>query len=214
MKQNKSIIDRYFDYMRDSWCEEECRTIFGTRAASVWKVWCRSIAPDLCGRTRRFYVALDRGNRRLLIEHIACAVRGQDEECLSKEPSVLVCERCGSREIQMMAWVDPNTSECTSTIDADSDDRWCDTCQEHVWFCSLAEFRQRLDAWWESTDHSKKEEITGLCRTDFPAGDDCRAFVEACNAWWREHDYEGRRALWMEYDDSRVAANKSIFFNR
>lgn len=43
MKQNKSIIDRYFDYMRDSWCEEECRTIFGTRAASVWKVWCRSI---------------------------------------------------------------------------------------------------------------------------------------------------------------------------
>lgn len=49
MKQNKSIIDRYFDYMRDSWCEEECRTIFGTRAASVWKVWCRSIAPDLCG---------------------------------------------------------------------------------------------------------------------------------------------------------------------
>lgn len=106
--------------------------------------------------------------------------------------------KCGSREIQMMAWVDPNTSECTSTIDADSDDRWCDTCQEHVWFCSLAEFRQRLDAWWESTDHSKKEEITGLCRTDFPAGDDCRAFVEACNAWWREHDYEGRRALWME----------------
>lgn len=60
MKQNKSIIDRYFDYMRDSWCEEECRTIFGTRAASVWKVWCRSIAPDLCGAARRFYVALDR----------------------------------------------------------------------------------------------------------------------------------------------------------
>lgn len=49
MKRNKSIIDRYFDYMRDSWCEEECRTIFGTRAASVWKVWCRSIAPDLYG---------------------------------------------------------------------------------------------------------------------------------------------------------------------
>ena len=68
MKQNKSIIDRYFDYMRDSWCEEECRTIFGTRAASVWKVWCRSIAPDLCGAARRFYIALDRGNRRLLIE--------------------------------------------------------------------------------------------------------------------------------------------------
>ena len=148
MKQNKSIIDRYFDYMRDSWCEEECRTIFGTRAASVWKVWCRSIAPDLCGAARRFYIALDRGNRRLLIEHIACAVRGQDEECLSKEPSVLVCQECGSREIQMMAWVDPNTLEYVSSIDADADDQWCDACQEHIWFCSLEEFGDNLDAWW------------------------------------------------------------------
>lgn len=120
MKRNKSIIDRYFDYMRDSWCEEECRTIFGTRAASVWKVWCRSIAPDLYGGARRFYVALDRDNRRLLIEHIACAVREQDEECPAKESSVLVCQECGSREIQMMAWVDPNTLKYASSIDADS----------------------------------------------------------------------------------------------
>lgn len=155
MKQNKSIIDRYFDYMRDSWCEEECRTIFGTRAASVWKVWCRSIAPDLCGAARRFYIALDRGNRRLLIEHIACAVRGQDEECLSKEPSVLVCQECGSREIQMMAWVDPNTLEYVSSIDADADDQWCDACQEHIWFCSLEEFGDNLDAWWLAVDFPK-----------------------------------------------------------
>ena len=104
-------------------------TIFGTRAASVWKVWCRSIAPDLCSGARRFYVALDRDNRRLLIEHIACAVREQDEECPAKESSVLVCQECGSREIQMMAWVDPNTLKYASSIDADADDQWCDVCQ-------------------------------------------------------------------------------------
>lgn len=131
-------------------------TIFGTRAASVWKVWCRSIAPDLCGAARRFYIALDRGNRRLLIEHIACAVRGQDEECPAKEPSVLVCQECGSREIQMMAWVDPNTLEYVSSIDADSDDQWCDACQEHVWFCSLEEFGDNLDAWWLAEWTSRK----------------------------------------------------------
>lgn len=183
MKRNKSIIDRYFDYMRDSWCEEECRTIFGTRAASVWKVWCRSIAPDLCGGARRFYVALDRGNRRLLIEHIACAVRGQDEEYLSKEPSVLVCERCGSREIQMMAWVDPNTLEYVSSIDADADDQWCDACQEHVWFCSLEEFGDNLDAWWLAVDFPKMERITGLSAANYPADDEGQAFLDACNTW-------------------------------
>ena len=179
MKRNKSIIDRYFDYMRDSWCEEECRTIFGTRAASVWKVWCRSIAPDLCGAARRFYVALDRGNRRLLIEHIACAVRGQDEECPSKEPSVLVCERCGSREIQMMAWVDPNTLEYVSSIDADADDQWCEACQEHVWFCSLEEFGDNLDAWWLAVDFPKMERITGLSAANYPADDEGQAFLDA-----------------------------------
>ena len=58
MKQNKSIIDRYFDYMRDSWCEEECRTIFGTRAASVWK----------CGAE---------------VLHLTCAVQPDDSISLS-----------------------------------------------------------------------------------------------------------------------------------
>ena len=44
MKQNKSIIDRYFDYMRDSWCEEECRTIFGTRGCERVE----SVVPKYC----------------------------------------------------------------------------------------------------------------------------------------------------------------------
>ena len=204
MKRNKSIIDRYFYYMRDSWCEEECRTIFGTRAASVWKVWCRSIAPDLCGGARRFYVALDRNNRRLLIEHIACAVRGQDEECPAKEPSVLVCQECGSREIQMMAWVDPNTLEYASSIDADADDQWCDACQEHVWFCSLEEFGDNLDAWWLAVDFPKMERITGLSAANYPADDGGQAFLDACNTWWKPLDYERKRAIWMENDESRT----------
>ena len=151
---------------------QSCMTIFGTRAASVWKVWCRSIAPDLCSGARRFYVALDRGNRWLLIEHIACAVRGQDEECPAKESSVLVCQECGSREIQMMAWVDPNTLEYASSIDADADDQWCEACQEHVWFCSLEEFGDNLDAWWLAVDFPKMERITGLSAANYPADDE------------------------------------------
>ncbi len=202
-RTKENVVSCYFTYMQDGWCEEECRTIFGARAEAVWIMWCKNLSAGASG-SGLFYLALDKDDKIRLVDRAVRFV----EKRIDDESQLLVCDECGSREIQMMAWVDPNTSECTSTIDADSDDRWCDTCQEHVWFCSLAEFRQRLDAWWKSTDHSKKEEITGLCRTDFPAGDDCRAFVEACNAWWREHDYEGRRALWMEYDDSRVAADE------
>ena len=49
MKRNKSIIDRYFDYMRDSWCEEEC-SAHGLRAcgkcgAEVLHLTC-AVEPD------------------------------------------------------------------------------------------------------------------------------------------------------------------------
>ena len=88
-------------------------TIFGTRAASVWKVWCRSIAPDLCGGARRFYVALDRGNRRLLIEHIACAVREQDEECPAKETRMLTINGA-TRVRSMYGFARSKSSEITS----------------------------------------------------------------------------------------------------
>ena len=179
-------------------------TIFDTRAASVWKVWCRSIAPDLCDGARRFCVALDRDNRRLLIEHIACAVRGQDEECPAKEPRVLVCQECGSREIQMMAWVDPNTLKYASSIDADSDDQWCDACQEHVWFCSLEEFGDNLDAWWLAVDFPTMERITGLPAANYPADDGRQAFLDACNTWWKTLDYERKRTIWMENGESRA----------
>ena len=179
-RTKENVVSCYFTYMQDGWCEEECRTIFGARAEAVWIMWCKNLSAGASG-SGLFYLALDKDDKIRLVDRAVRFV----EKRIDDESQLLVCDECGSREIQMMAWVDPNTSEC-----------------------SLAEFRQRLDAWWESTDHSKKEEITGLCRTDFPAGDDCRAFVEACNAWWREHDYEGRRALWMEHDDSRVAADE------
>lgn len=167
-RTKENVVSCYFTYMQDGWCEEECRTIFGARAEAVWIMWCKNLSAEhpaaVCFTWRWI--------RTIRYGWSTVAVRF-DRKTDRRRVALLVCDECGSREIQMMAWVDPNTSECTSTIDADSDDRWCDTCQEHVWFCSLAEFRQRLDAWWKSTDHSKKEEITGLSRTDFPAGDDC-----------------------------------------
>ena len=72
----------------------------------------------------------------------------------------------------MMAWVDPNTLEYVSSIDADADDQWCDACQEHIWFCSLEEFGDNLDAWWLAVDFPKMERITGLSAANYPADDE------------------------------------------
>ncbi|WP_322100956.1 hypothetical protein [Alistipes putredinis] len=104
----------------------------------------------------------------------------------------------------MMAWVDPNTLEYVSSIDADADDQWCDACQEHVWFCSLEEFGDNLDAWWLAVDFPKMERITGLSAANYPADDEGQAFLDACNTWWKAFDYERKRAIWMENDESRA----------
>lgn len=129
-RTKENVVSCYFTYMQDGWCEEECRTIFGARAEAVWIMWCKNLSAGASG-SGLFYLALDKDDKIRLVDRAVRFV----EKRIDDESQLLVCDECGSREIQMMAWVDPNTSECTSTIDADSDDRWCDTCQEHVWFC-------------------------------------------------------------------------------
>ena len=100
--------------------------------------------------------------------------------------------------------VDPNTLKYASSIDADSDDQWCDACQEHVWFCSLEEFGDNLDAWWLAVDFPTMERITGLSAANYPADDGRQAFLDACNTWWKTLDYERKRTIWMENDESRA----------
>ena len=198
-RTKENVVSCYFTYMQDGWCEEECRTIFGARAEAVWIMWCKNLSAGASG-SGLFYLALDKDDKIRLVDRAVRFV----EKRIDDESQLLVCDECGSREIQMMAWVDPNTSECTSTIDADSDDRWCDTCQEHVWFCLLEEFGDNLDAWWLAVDFPKMERITGLSAANYLANDGGQAFLDACNAWWKTIDYERKRAIWMENDESRA----------
>lgn len=41
-----------------------------------------------------------------------------------------VCSKCNSPDIQIRAWVNPNSNEYISDID--TDECWCDKCQEHT----------------------------------------------------------------------------------
>ena len=53
------------------------------------------------------------------------------------ESQINVCECCGSRDIQVRAWVDGNTNEYISDIDDSDDDFWCDSCEEAHYFVSM-----------------------------------------------------------------------------
>lgn len=198
-RTKENVVSCYFTYMQDGWCEEECRTIFGARAEAVWIMWCKNLSAGASG-SGLFYLALDKDDKIRLVDRAVRFV----EKRIDDESQLLVCDECGSREIQMMAWVDPNTLEYVSSIDADADDQWCDACQEHVWFCLLEEFGDNLDAWWLAVDFPKMERITGLSAANYLANDGGQAFLDACNAWWKALDYERKRAIWMENDQSRT----------
>jgi hypothetical protein len=55
----------------------------------------------------------------------------------------LVCSHCGSNNVQMLAWVDVNTSEYKHDYCTDDDDNvWCNICQEHVSLIKHSEYKK------------------------------------------------------------------------
>jgi hypothetical protein len=43
-----------------------------------------------------------------------------------------VCSKCGGKHIQCKAWVDANTGEFKDWDACDSNEAWCDDCEEHI----------------------------------------------------------------------------------
>lgn len=60
---------------------------------------------------------------------------------------MLVCNKCGSTQVQVLAWVDANTNEYMGEFDSDA--AWCDNCEEN---CSLR----------EETPEEKQERIEAI----------------------------------------------------
>jgi len=42
------------------------------------------------------------------------------------------CADCGGTNVQVKAWVNPNTDEIVETMQDEMEDCWCDNCEEHV----------------------------------------------------------------------------------
>ena len=47
------------------------------------------------------------------------------------DDEIVVCEGCGSDNIQTQAWVDPNARTFIGTTGIDRYDNWCDECEDH-----------------------------------------------------------------------------------
>jgi len=50
-----------------------------------------------------------------------------------EKQTILVCEECGSREVETLEWRNPNTGEYGGDMgDAYRENNWCKVCEDHV----------------------------------------------------------------------------------
>ena len=117
------------------------------------------------------------------------------------DDEIVVCEGCGSDNIQTQAWVDPNARTFIGTTGIDRYDNWCDECEDHQPFCTLKEFKERMEEWWNSLDANQMEQITGCRQDKCPAGDNHQGFAETCNEWLENKGYDEKRKIWKEHND-------------
>ena len=80
--------------------------MFGGDYLHFWEKWNAQAENSIYGAAERFYTELSECSRTLLVER---AVSLYDGKAFRKEPDdskVLVCEECGSRQVETQAWID------------------------------------------------------------------------------------------------------------
>lgn len=57
---------------------------------------------------------------------------------------ILVCKECGSADsIQIKVWQYVNSGEFAGDCIGEEDDRWCEDCEEHVYFIAKEEYEKK-----------------------------------------------------------------------
>ena len=195
-RTNENIVTSFLFYMWNAWCKNECKTVFGDMSEHFWEKWCSLCNPTASGAAEKFYSYLSDDNKQLLVERAVALYDGRGTRAEEPEKEILVCDECGSEDIEIQAWVNANTDEFISNID--EGDRWCDTCEENVCFCTKKEFEERMEAWWGDTDFPTMEKVTGYRQDDFSPNEGYQDFVDACNRWWEAKSYNEKREIYNE----------------
>jgi hypothetical protein len=45
---------------------------------------------------------------------------------------IYLCKDCGSENIQIMVWTNPNTDEIIDDVQGIKENVWCEDCEDHV----------------------------------------------------------------------------------
>jgi hypothetical protein len=53
-----------------------------------------------------------------------------------------------------------------------------------------------IEKWWNETDFSQMELITGFRQIDFDSEDGYQDFVDACNTFWNQLGDEEKKEIW------------------
>lgn len=63
---------------------------------------------------------------------------------MDKSLSTLYCPCCGSIDVEIRAWVNPNTKTIGDRSSDAIKDNWCNNCEEHVKLLTLAQLWKNL----------------------------------------------------------------------
>ncbi|MFR9543619.1 MAG: hypothetical protein SNH27_16420 [Rikenellaceae bacterium] len=106
---------------------------------------------------------------------------------------VVKCKKCGSTDVEVHTWVNPNTEECSALSDLDNvirddDDCWCKECGDNLELIieeseeSDKNLLSDIEYWWEHLSNPEDiEVITGLSQTDFESNE---LYIVECNEVW------------------------------
>ena len=177
--QAENAVSSFFYYMWNAWSKEECKAVFGDMYRHFWDKWSALADKSIFGAAERFFAELSENNQKLLVER---AVTLYDGRAFRKEPDdsdILVCKECGSRQLEIQAWINANTDERISYVHDDNNGLWCDG---------------------KSCGFETKEQITGLKVCDSPPSENTQTFIDAADQWWNSRDYEHKREIYNRYN--------------
>lgn len=198
--QAENAVSSFFYYMWNAWSKEECKVVFGGMYLHFWDKWSGLADKAIFGAAERFFAELSENYQKQLVGR---AVALYDGRAFRKEPDdsdIYVCEICGSKQMEIIAWVDANTGEYISDTEDGGNGEWCVECEAHHGCCSLKDFKQEMQSWWNSLQVKDMEQITGLRACDYPSDNGSHSFIDAADQWWNSRDYEHKREIYNRYN--------------
>lgn len=124
---------------------------------------------------------------------------------------VVKCKKCGSADVEIRAFVNPNTEEVSSlnniaTLITERDDCWCKDCDDYADLIieesadSNAKLIEEIQEWWEQTDDEDREVVSGLNSSDFSYNE---LFQAQCETIWSEKTDEQKIEIFrtIQYRD-------------